>query len=97
MKAGGAVHHRPSYLSHGVLAGRRVGTTADRQTHTGQELAPAFARWRTGCCGVIGPVPQPLWIRCAPNCEEFSLSRTHPASQGRSVPPSRDSFARATI
>lgn len=32
--------------------------------HTGQELAP----WRpefigTGCRGVIGPVPRPLWMR----------------------------------
>jgi hypothetical protein len=30
----------------------------------------------TGCCGVAGPVPQPLWIRCLPDCDEMNLQRS---------------------
>ena len=37
---------------------------------------------RTGCCGVVGPVPQPLWIRCAPNCNSSECTRgERPASR----------------
>ena len=52
-----------------------------RRGDAGRELAPAFARWRTGCCGVVGPVPQPLWIRCAPNCNSKTLRAPAAARQ----------------
>ena len=78
----------PAYLICPIGGRLGVGRTADRarKTDAGRELAPAFAGWRTGCCGVIGPVPQPLWIRCAPNCQWNVLTQTPcPESSARLV------------
>src|SRR5947208_1788070 len=62
---------------------RNRKSTQARRIHTGQELAPAFAARRTGCCGVTGPFPQPLWIRCTPNYEVVSLENRLARRQDR--------------
>ena len=68
------------------------GCSARRSLNAGQELAPAFARRRTGCCGVIGPFPQPLWIRCAPNCDVVRLQHAPHDVNSPGFPPLRFSL-----
>ena len=56
----------PTALFHSALALFFSKSSNWKREKAGQELAPAsavFSVRRTGCCGVFGPVPRPLWIK----------------------------------